>query len=119
MPVTTNKLRAVITLGFIAGDTFEATLTIEDEDVPVDVSAQTFTSQIRPSPGGALIESFAVDDSDANIGELVVSLTAAKTDAIVAGEYVWDLRGVDGGEVLTLIAGVVTVVAAVTELGGS
>lgn len=115
----TNKLRAVIRLGLIAGDDFAATLTCAQNGTAVDVSGQTFTAQIRPAPKSTtLTATFTVDDSDAVNGVLVLKLTNAVTDDIEAGEYVWDLRGVDNisGDVLTAVAGTLDVVAPVTML---
>lgn len=119
MSVTINKLRAVIKLGLIAGDDFSATLTAEKNGEAQDLSGQTFTAQVRPAPGSDTeTASFTVDDTDADTGVLVITLGHDDTEGIAAGEYVWDLRGVDGdGKVLTIMAGTLDVVAPVTELG--
>ena len=119
MAVTTNKLRAVIRLGLIAGDDFEATLTATEGGEAKDLSGQTFTAQVRPAPGSdTLTATFSVDATDAATGVLVVSLANSVTDAIPPGEYAWDLRGVDGDDkVKTIMAGTLDVVAPVTELG--
>lgn len=119
MAVVTNKLRAVIRLGLIAGDDFEATLTAKEGGEPKDLSGQTFTAEARPAPGSdTLTATFTVDDTDAATGVLVLSLDHDATEAIAQGEYVWDLRGVDGdGKVLTIMAGTLDVIAPVTDVG--
>ena len=85
------------------------------DGVKRDVSASTFTAQIRPSAGSAtLTETFTIDTTDAANGKIILSLTDVETQAMTAGDYAWDLLE-DNGTKVTKVGGSVTVKNVVSE----
>jgi hypothetical protein len=60
---------------------------------PLDMTGWTFVAEIRTAPDAAqVIGEFEIDDTDKATGTLILSIDAADTLDIAAGEYVWDLR---------------------------
>lgn len=111
------------------GDTRELTLTFADTSTPpapVDMSAWTWEAQIRATKDepDSVIATITVDDADANIGTLVLTLSADESANLVTGEaagfasgkatYFWDLQGTQGAVVKTWLAGKVSVTGDVT-----
>lgn len=47
-------------------------------------------SSITTEYGAAIVDSFNVDTSQLANGEFTLSLTAAETEALAAGDYTWD-----------------------------
>lgn len=68
------------------GEAYAHPLTFVDKatGLPLDASLWTFRAQVRPYPGGPLLESFAFNVTNAGAGIVVMSLTAAQTDALAA-----------------------------------
>lgn len=74
-------------------------------ETPDDYSAYTFTAHWRTSADSADYIELTVDDSESNVGRIVVTATGAQT-ALMARLGVWDVQGAIGlGEPKTLIAG--------------
>lgn len=85
------------------------------KQVPIDLSDYALRAQIKNSAGTAVGE-FVIIETNAAIGEISLTLSAAETLAIAAGSYSWDLRMEDGdGQVLRWIGGTVTVATTVTR----
>lgn len=81
-------------------------MTIKEGDpaVAVDVSARTYTAQIRRTTEGDVVADMTIDMSGAASGEVAFSIQDADT-AELDGTYVWDLQQDTGGIVRTLLAG--------------
>lgn len=86
------------------GDDFSASIEIQEEGVPVDVSDRTYTAQLRSTPDGDLVATFSVDMTNAATGVIVPSLTDAVTEDL-DGAYVWDLQQETAGGVIRTVAG--------------
>ena len=60
---------------------------------PLDMTGWSFVAEIKTAAESAqVIGEFDIDDTGAPSGELILSIDAADTLDIAAGEYVWDLR---------------------------
>lgn len=62
------------------------------EDNPVDLTGYTVTSVIRDTHGGIVLDTFAVAVTDAALGKLTLSLTAAQTAAVTWARGVYDVK---------------------------
>lgn len=67
----------------------------EGAKVAKDMSAWTFASQWRPTESSTRVLNFAVDDSRADEGVLLFTLTGAQT-ATMLQDGVYDIEGVNG-----------------------
>lgn len=107
---------AVLDLEIYRGDDYVHVLTFVDDSIPpepLDISGYTFIAQIRDrSEGGILYADFDVDDSDANVGVLVLSLTS-DTSRVPTGY--WDLEANDGSSITTWLRGSVKVAGDITR----
>lgn len=94
------------TVRFLRGEpAVFADVIFSTDAVPDDYSAYTFTAHWRASAGSADYIELAVDDSESNVGHIVVTATGAQT-ALMSRLGVWDVQGTIGsGEPNTLIAG--------------
>lgn len=111
--VTPAKLNYTI----VRGDDFADQITIQEGDplAPVDVSARTYTAQIRTtSEATAVTATFTVDMTDAATGIIVLRLADTVTDDLL-GAYTWDLQQDTAGVIRTLAAGSFVVIADVTR----
>lgn len=99
------------------GDTFIHRLEIVDGNMtPVNVTGSTFASQIRKRASYTNVEAtFAVDMTNAATGVVVLTLSPAATNGLLAGRYHYDVHQVTGGNVLTLVYGRVDVTGEVTR----
>lgn len=70
-------------------------------EIPIDLSALTFAAQVRRKERGPLEALFTIDDSQANVGILVLSLTPAQTAALTRRDYVWDIFSLEDDDMLT------------------
>jgi len=97
------------------GDDFSGTVTVNTETGPLDLTGYTAQAQIRT----------AVADTQANISadigatvtpsNIVLAIAHDVTQAM-KGNYVWDLKIVDGsGFITTIVAGNVAVIQQVTR----
>lgn len=110
-------LPAKLNISMTRGDDFADEFTIQEGDplAPVDVSARTYTAQIRTAADETTATaSFTVDMTDAATGVIVLRLADTVTDDL-SGPYVWDLQQDSAGVVRTLVAGSFTVVPDVTR----
>lgn len=114
---TIKILPATLNLEIVRGDDFAESFTIQEGDplAPVDVSARTYTSQVRPSADSTTVTAtFTVDMTSAAAGVIVLRLADTVTDDL-SGGYVWDLQQDTGGVIRTLITGDFTVNPDVTR----
>lgn len=105
-------VRAGITIP--AGDDYAHTVNFTDaNNAAVDVSARTFTAQIRAydNVAAAVLAEFTVDTTDAATGTIVLRLTAAETTALhlAATSAGMDLQQDNAGTVSTLFRAAVTI----------
>lgn len=98
------------------GDTPGWTVNVTDEGgTPVDISGYTAKAQIRRAAADADPEVAAEMSAVVQSPFVHLALTASQT-AAMTGRYVWDLQlSGAGGEVITIMAGKVTVRAEVTR----
>ena len=98
------------------GDDFSDTVTIKEGDpaAAVDVSARTYTAQVRRTKDGDVVASMTIDTTNAASGEIGYSIADTVTDDM-SGEYVWDFQQSSGGVVRTLMGGKFTVDLDVTR----
>lgn len=102
----------------VRGDDFADQVTIKEGSpaAAVDVSARTFTAQLRASADGAVVASFTIDMTDAATGIVGYSLADTTTDDL-AGAYVWDFQQDTAGVIRTLMGGSFVVLKDVTHAG--
>lgn len=100
----------------VRGDDFADQVTISEGTpaVPVDVSARTFTAQVRSTPDGTVVASMTIDMTDAATGIVAYSLPDTTTDDL-SGAYVWDFQQSTGGVIRTLMGGSFVVLKDVTR----
>lgn len=114
-----NPILPDVPLRFTVGDNFTATLTGTHAGAPVDLTVDwtAFHGQLRKVPGGPLVEDLTIDDTDADVGVLKVSIASADTLGIPAGSYLWDIVATGtGGKRQTIFAGHADVAAVITEV---
>lgn len=117
---TISQLPATVDLHFVQGDTFRRRLHFYvSPSIDVNISGWDITAQIRQYAAAEeatdFLIAFVTNGAD---GEVDISITAAQA-ALLHSSEVWDLQRVDGGEVLTLLSGTVTVDREVTREQGS
>lgn len=91
----------------VRGDDFADQVTIKEGGPPavaVDVSARTYTAQLRSTPDGTVVASFTIDMSEAASGVVGYSLPDTTTDDL-SGAYVWDFQQSSAGVIRTLMGG--------------
>lgn len=110
--ITPAKLNYTV----VRGDDFADTVTIKEGDpaVAVDVSARTYTAQVRASADGVVIAAMTIDMTNAATGVVAYSLPDTTTDDL-AGGYVWDFQQSTGGVIRTLMGGSFVVLKDVTR----
>lgn len=98
------------------GATFEAVLTLTDEDGNIlDLSSSNAASQMRRSYSSSLTAEFTTS-INVEAGEIILSLTANQTGNIVSGRYVYDVELTDASNsVIRIVEGIVTVNPQVTR----
>ena len=100
----------------VRGDDFADTVTIKEGSpaAAVDVSARTYTAQVRRTADGAVVASMTIGMGSAATGIVVYSI-ADTLVATMSGEYVWDFQQNTGGSIRTLMGGKFIVDADVTR----
>lgn len=102
------------------GATFSLRITYEDSSgAAVDLTAYTARMSVRRGPTSAEVVSLTTENSRIALGgtegTVTLSMTAAETAALPAGEYVYDLELVSGGSVTRLLEGRCTIKAGITR----
>jgi hypothetical protein len=100
----------------VRGDDFADVVTIKEGDPaePADVSARTYTAQVRRTKAGEVVAQMAINMADAADGEVGYSIPDAET-AEMSGQYVWDFQQDSAGVVRTLMGGAFVVDPDVTR----
>lgn len=116
MSETIDLRPAKLTYRIRRGDDFADTVTIKEGDplAAVDVSARTYTAQVRRTPSGTVVATMAIDMTDAATGQVTYSIGDTVT-ATMLGDYVWDFQQDAGGAIRTLMGGPFKVEADVTR----
>ncbi len=86
------------------GDSVAEPITIKEAGVAADVSARTFTSQLRRTANSTPAIDLDIDMDGTADGLIVLRLDEDAT-ALLSGSYAWDLQQVTDGAVRTLAAG--------------
>jgi hypothetical protein len=98
-----------------AGDTLSVEYRFRDAaDLPVDLSAWTFTAQWRATVASESTIPFTVDVGDAAAGVLRLSMTGVQTQSMTSSG-VFDVQGVDGVIVRTFVRSTTNFVGDVTR----
>lgn len=93
MPVEKN-------LSCYKGQTYEQNFYFKRNKMPIDLTGITFRSQVRPEENSqTLTAEFAVL-MDAEAGKVSLNLTDAQTAALRDGVYFWDMKAVDGADIV-------------------
>lgn len=113
---TTKVLPAKLNYKIVRGDDFVDVVTIKEGEpaAAVDVSARTYTAQVRSTPDGDVVVAMSIDMSSAASGEIGYAISDTDT-AEMSGQYVWDFQQSTAGVVRTLMAGTFTVEKDVTR----
>jgi hypothetical protein len=97
-------------LKIYAGDTFTQSFVFETDGVPRNLVAEgwgSWLAQIRVMPESTTSVPFVIDTTQASVGRITLSLTAATTATLVGD--VFDLQATRTGEVRTFLQGSLTV----------
>jgi hypothetical protein len=113
---TVKVLPAKLNYRIKRGDDFVDVVTIKEGDpsAAVDVSARTFTAQVRSTPDGDVVASMSINMAEAASGEVGYSLADTVTDDL-SGSYVWDFQQDTSGVIRTLMGGAFVVEKDVTR----
>jgi hypothetical protein len=97
------------------GDDFADTVTIKEGSplAAVDVSARTYTAQVRRTTEGAVVATMTISMTAAASGQVTYSIDDTVT-ATMLGDYVWDLQQASPA-IRTLLGGKFKVEADVTR----
>jgi hypothetical protein len=103
---TVKVLPAKLNYKILRGDDFADQVTIKEGEpaAAVDVSARTYTAQVRSTPDGATVASMVIDMTSAASGVVGYSLADTVTDDL-SGSYVWDFQQDTAGVIRTLMGG--------------
>jgi hypothetical protein len=98
------------------GSTFVTTLNLTDaDDIPLDLTSYTGSSQIRKHYTSSNSTSFTVA-TGGTTGVLTLSLTANATANLTAGRYMYDVEIADSSNNITrVVEGIVTVTPNITR----
>jgi hypothetical protein len=109
-------LPATRDISIYRGDDYEHVIIFRAGGNPLDVSGETFQAQVRASPSrdsGLALATFTVDDSQAAVGIVIISLPKATTGSLPNGH--WDLQVDNGTRQVTWLRGAVEVEGDVTH----
>ena len=98
----------------VRGDGFADTVTIEEpptpgaDPVPADLSARTYTAQLRKAPNSTTITyTFDIDMTDAAAGSFTFSIPASVTEGLT-GVYHYDIEQTVSSDPRTILSGTIT-----------
>jgi hypothetical protein len=111
---TVKILPAKLGYKITRGDDFADPITFTEDGDPIDVSARTYTAQIRRTTEGEVEATMSVDMTDAATGVIVLTLADSITEDM-DGSYVWDLEQDTAGVLRTILAGPFEVLRDVTR----
>lgn len=102
---TVKVLPAKLNYAMTRGDDFADEVTIKEGGVAVDVSARTYTAQIRDTADSTtVVATFSINMASAATGVVGFSLADTVTDDL-SGLYVWDFQQDTAGVIRTLMGG--------------
>ena len=112
---TVTILPAKLNYKITRGDDFADEVTIKENGVAVDVSARTYTAQVRATTEATdVVATFSIDMSSAASGVVGFSIADTVTDDLL-GPYVWDFQQDTAGVIRTLMGGTFIVQPDVTR----
>ena len=99
------------------GTDFTAEVQIDDTDgTTANLTGYTVAGQIRKSYDSTTYTAFSASVSNATGGTVSIALTAAQTNALASGRYVYDVEITDASGVVTrMIQGRATVSPGITS----
>jgi hypothetical protein len=111
---TLSSLPAPVNLILYQGDDFVVDITVTNADgSAADLTGYTASSQVRDKPDGTLQATFSCA-VDPDVGNLIhLRLPHSEAANLVPGSAAWDAQ-IAGPMVVTLVAGLVTVIGEVT-----
>ena len=90
---------AVVNLQIYRDAEFRYAFGLQDENGdPISMTGTTLVGKVVTADDGTLVTDLSPDWTTASDGEGEIVLTASQTANITAGNYVWNLRFVDGNE---------------------
>ena len=102
---TVTILPAKLNYKITRGDDFADEVTIKEGGVAVDVSARTYTAQLRATADSTtVVATFTINMASAATGVVGFSIADTVTDDL-AGLYVWDFQQDTAGVIRTLMGG--------------
>ena len=101
-----------------AGSSYNNIITVSTPTgAPLDLTGYTIKSQIRKSYTSTIFHTFTSNVYNAASGRIKLELTAAQTEAIVPGRWLYDVEITSSTGVKTrVIEGVVTVTPQITQI---
>lgn len=115
---TVKVVPAKLSYTIVRGDDFADQVTIKEGGPPavaVDVSARTYTAQVRSSADATtVIATMSIDMTSAASGVVGYSIADTVTDDL-SGSYVWDFQQETAGVIRTLMGGAFVVLKDVTR----
>ena len=99
------------------GSDFASTVSIVDaEDSPINLTGYTFRGQIKKTYTSTTKVDFTITSNDPSTGNILLALTAATTDSMKSGRYLYDVEVISSGGIVTrVIEGQVYVNPSVTR----
>ena len=95
------------------GADFQLAFRLRNSAGVMDLTDWLFASQVRPTPGGALVASM---DTTIDGETLTIGIDHTDTATLTAGRYLWDLFGtMPDGRRLRLLEGQCTIVDRITQ----
>ena len=86
-------------------------------NVPLNLTGYTVKSQMRKSYSSSIFHNFTSTIYDAPSGRIKIALTAAQSELIVAGRWLYDVEITNGvGVKKRVVEGVVTVTPQITQI---
>lgn len=102
---TVTILPAKLNYKITRGDDFADEVTIKENGVAVNVSARTYTAQVRATKDSTtVVATFTIDMTSAATGVVGFAIADTVTDDM-SGTYVWDFQQDTGGVIRTLMGG--------------
>lgn len=118
MATEISILPAAVNYTLLQGDTWlPGTITADIGGTPIDLSGYTAKMEIRPNLSGDPIKTLTngAGITLSALGVITITMTAAETNAIPAGEYLYDLQMTSGvGVVRTYSSGTITITTDIT-----
>jgi hypothetical protein len=101
----------------VRGDTLTVVSTMTtDGTTPIDITSRTNAMQLRTSPDATTVSAtFTCTVTNGANGQVTCVLSSTDSSELRPGYYYWDLQENASGNISTLIAGTVTVLADVTR----